>query len=254
MRQNITRVRAGISALLLVSSGVLCSCDSLHYTEEQEDKISNYAAQIVLKHDKKYKYSFLPAINDEGGSYEQEVQEETDEIISTEEATTVTTDYTGENTTSEYSGDGNSSGTGITDINQAIHIGDGINISYTGYDVVSTYPTDDSEETFVIKAVGDSTLLIVKFDVKNTTSQDINVNFMENGRRNKGIVNESKKYNAQLTLLLDAMNTFEGTIGAGQSRQLVLIFQTQLGSTADLSKLSVSVTDESGEENIIDLK
>lgn len=251
MKPNIWRFRAGMTALLLITSGLLCSCESLEYTEEQEDKISHYAAQVVLKHDKKYKYIFLPAINDSVSSV-QETEEDTGLLPETE--TTAVIDD-GQGFAEQPSGDGTVNiGTDYTDINQVLQVADGISISYAGYDVVATYPTDNAEDLFVIKAVGDSHLLVVRFDVKNTTSQDINVNFMENGKRYKGIVNESKKYNAQLTLLLDAMNTFEGVIPAGQSIPLVLIFQTQLGSNEDLTQLSVSVTEDSGEEKMINLK
>lgn len=249
MRRNIFNRRIRAAALLLVVSTLLCACgsDSLGYTEEQEDVIANYAAQVVLKHDKKYMYSYLPDIKDDMKETQSTV--DSSEQIIEPETEQYTTDSSESNHTEQQGG---YSDTETVALNQVFGV-EGLDIQYAGYDVVSTYPTDDSEEVFVIKAVSDSSLLVVKFAVINNTSQDITVNFMENGKRYKGIVNEMKKYNAQLTLLLDALNTYEGTIPAGTGTQLVLIFQTQLGSTADLSKLSVAVSDDSGAERVVSL-
>ena len=93
------------------------------------------------------------------------------------------------------------------DVTSALHLPDGVTAQYVDYDVVDQYPDDSSTDIFVMKAVENSKLLIVKFNISNTTSQDISINIMSSVQKFKGIVNDAKKYNAQLTLLLDALNT-----------------------------------------------
>lgn len=227
-----------LSAMLSVT--FLTACESLDYTEEQEDIIANYAANIVLKHDVKYKYNYITDI--------EETETTTNNQMSGEYETTA--------------GNGNQSGqesgnTGqiVESIAQAFEIPAGIQADFVDYSVVSSYPSGNSENNvFVMKAVENSNLLVVKFRLTNQTAQDIPVNLMANGKKYKGILNESKKYNAQLTLLLDALNTYEGVIAAGEGKELVLVFQTQLDSKEDVKTLSVSVSDDNGQEKTIKLK
>ena len=120
--------------------------------------------------------------------------------------------------------------------------------------ITDIYPTGDSDDIFVMKAVADSNLLVLKFRITNTNATDVNVNFMANEKKYKGIVDNSKKYNAQLTLLTDALNTYEGKIGANSSLELVLIYQSQIEAKEDIRSISVSVSNNLGEENTIYLK
>lgn len=228
----------------MMSVVFLSSCESLDYTEEEEDIIANYAANLVLKHDVRYKYNYVT-----------DLENETETTSFLQEA--VENETTQENVNNE--GQGVQSGVGNGDIfeniSQAFELPEGIQTDYVDYSVVSSYPSDNSENNvFVMKAVENSNLLIVKFRLMNQTSQDISVNLMSNGKKYKGILNENKKYNAQLTLLLDALNTYEGVISAGEGKELVLVFQTQLDSADDVRTLSVSVVDEAGKEKILNLK
>ena len=56
------------------------------------------------------------------------------------------------------------------------------------------------------------------------------------------------------TLLLDALNTYEGTLKAGTSQTLILVYQTQLDEKDDVKSLSVELTDISGNESVLNLK
>ena len=250
MRKNTHYFKKKTAIILSVvtTALLLTACDSLEYTEEQEDLIANYAANVVLKHDKEYKYNYVTDLAEEETSrFESETQgEET-------ETTVVTDDGNGNGTGSSETVIG--SGENAETIAQAFGLPDGILVEYADYSVVGTYPSGDSaNNVFVMKAVDNSNLLVVKFRLTNQTSQDVAVNLMQNGKKYKGIVNETKKYNAQLTLLLDALNTYEGTITAGSAQELVLVFQTQLESYDDVRNLSVSVVDDSGTEKVINLK
>lgn len=228
-----------ISAMLSVM--FLSSCESLDYTEEEEDIIANYAANLVLKHDVKYKYNYVIDLENET------------------ETTTVHNEAAEDETTAgnvnNEGQSGISNGETVESISQAFELPEGIQADYVDYSVVSSYPSDNSgNNVFVMKAVENSNLLVVKFRLTNQTAQDISVNLMSNGKKYKGILNESKKYNAQLTLLLDALNTYEGVISAGEGRELVLVFQTQLDSADDVRTLSVSVVNDAGDEKVLNLK
>lgn len=218
----------------------LTGCESVKYTEEQEDIIANYAANLLLKHDERYKYNYI-----------------SEEDITTEAVTTDNSNF--ENETEAYTKNENvSEGNTISDsssITRAFNMPDGIKVEYLDYDIADRYPSDNSDDDlFVMKSVDNYRLLVVKFRATNTTDRDIAVNMMSSNSKYKGIVNDMKKYNAQLTLLLDALNTYEGTMTANSSKDFVLIYQTQIDSKDDVKSLSVAVTDTSDNETVIKLK
>ena len=229
MRYNKRIKPVVMVCLLCIGMVALTGCDSLDYTTEQEDVIANYAANILLRHDKNYKSDY----------------------ISEEETTTVDNSINGDG----INGDTNvGKVSSAEDVTSALHLPDGVTAQYVDYDVVDQYPDDSSTDIFVMKAVENSKLLVVKFNISNTTSQDISINIMSSVQKFKGIVNDAKKYNAQLTLLLDALNTYEGTLKAGTSQTLILVYQTQLDEKDDVKSLSVELTDISGNERVLNLK
>lgn len=238
------RIKNRIPIMVLIGSVfALTGCSSISYTPEQEDAIANYAADIVLKHDSKYG-------EDRIGEYE---------------TTTKPPESVPQQETQPNQGDGGNAGEGngntqvdtiatTGDITNAMKI-NGLSAEYVDYDVTDQYPSGDiANNTFVMKALENSKLLVVKFKLTNQTGQDVSINMMSDNRKYKGTVNDSKKYNSQLTLLMDALNTYEGTIANGSSQELVLVFQTQLDSKDDVNSLAISITDASGSEAVLKLK
>lgn len=247
MRYNKRIKPVVMVCLLCIGMVALTGCDSLDYTTEQEDVIANYAANILLRHDKNYKSDYI--------SEEDTTSKEEDTKVTEEETTAVDNSVNGDGKS-----DGNNSDTNVgnvssaEDVTGALHLPDGVTAQYVDYDIVDQYPDDSSTDIFVMKAVANSKLLVVKFNITNTTSQDISINIMSSVQKFKGIVNDAKKYNAQLTLLLDALNTYEGTLKAGTSQTLILVYQTQLDEKDDVKSLSVELTDISGNESVLNLK
>lgn len=241
---------AGIALLGMCSVG-LCSCaGSLNYTEEQEDIIANYAAEIVLKHDAEYKYNYYDSVSN------KDFEEETTIVVEEEQVTLPTPSVVPDNP-SESVNNSDNPNNGISDptsISSAFELPLGVNAEFVDYMITDRYPTESTQDVFVMKAVANSKLLVLKFRITNTNSSDSDVNFMANEKKYRGIVDDSKKYNAQLTLLSDALNTYEGKIAANSSKELVLIYQTQIDSKEDIRSIAVSVSSNIGEGNTIYLK
>lgn len=230
---------------------IVTGCTSINYTDEQVDVIADYAANLVLRHDENY-----------GKNY----------VIPTEEPTTVeqiptfaqeetydsnSQSSNGDNSSSDnqlMASDGSISISSSEDLTKALGL-NGLNAQYVDYYVTKEYPFENqSDALFVMKSVENNNLLVVKISVSNNTANDLGMNMLEGNRKYRGIVNDFKKYNAQLTLLLDALNTYEGTIKAGEKKEFVLVFQTQLDSKDDVSTLVVDITDGQGNTSTIRLK
>lgn len=242
-RKKLSKVVA--LSLTIASVFTLCSCaGKLEYTEQQEDVIADYMANLLLRHDVNYQYEYI-----------SEEETTTEEVTDEQEETTdlYAEEINGSqdvNSTPEMGGDNKVS---TDDLASALEMPEGISVKYDGYEVTDIF-SDDEDSLFVMKAVEGYRLLVVKFKVTNTTGEDISVNMMEKISKYKGIVNDNKKYNSQLTLFLNALNTFEGTISAGSTKTMFLLYQTQLDSAEQLSSLSVELTDKSDNKTIIELK
>lgn len=238
-------------ALIGTCSISLCSCmGSLNYTEEQEDVIANYAAEVVLKHDVEHKYNYYDSVSNKN------FEEETTVVIE-EEQTTVSVPSVIPDVPGEIVDNNDNTSHGISDsssISTAFELPAGVNAEFTDYMITDVYPTESSKDVFVMKAVANSKLLVLKFKITNTNQTDVDVNFMANEKKYRGIVDDSKKYNAQLTLLSDALNTYEGKISANSSKELVLIYQTQIDAKEDIKSIAVSVSSNTGEGNTVYLK
>lgn len=177
MRYNKRIKSVVMVCLLCIGMVALTGCNSLDYTTEQEDVIANYAANILLRHDKNYKSDYI--------SEEETTSKEEDTEVTEEETTTVDNSVNGDG----INGDTNvGKVSSAEDVTSALHLPDGVTAQYVDYDVVDQYPDDSSTDIFVMKAVENSKLLIVKFNISNTTSQDISINIMSSVQKFKGIV------------------------------------------------------------------
>lgn len=229
-----------MSAVLAGAIVSLAGCSELEYTEEQKDMIADYAAAVVLKHDVNYKDNYI----------------ETSEPATETESMTFGEDTTASQGDADTPNGGTSSETVATaeQLTQALGI-NGLSAEYIDYYVTDVYPFENQDSAlFVMKAVEKSKLLVVKFKISNPSGQDIAINMMAGERRYRGVVNETVKVNAQLSLLLDALNTFDGTIPAGTSQELVLVYQIQTETKEEIKSLVIDIADESGNSTKIKLK
>ncbi len=243
MKKRINR-NALVAMFFSIISISLCGCVKFEYTEEQEDIIANYAAKTVLRHDVNYRDRY---INEEGENIEETEPQ-------TEMETQKETEPGGEITDIPSNGENGSESNVESDLVKAFRLPEGISARFVDYDIVDRYSSDDDSDNVVIKALENGKIMVIKFEFTNTTNSDINLNMMSQIKKYKGIVNDVKKYNEQLTLLLNALNTYEGVLKAGRSNQFVLIYHTQIDKKEDVRTLSVALDYSDGSDSVIILK
>ncbi len=183
-------------------------------TEEEENLYADYAANLVLKYDKNY--------IDRMKSVELETEEET-------EATTQTGGTEESQAVAEMS------------MNDLLGL-QGVQIQPAGYEVASSYPSDSGELGMSMTSVKGCKLLVVKFSVTNTSGSDVNVSMIDKTIQYRGVLNGTVKVNAQVTALLNALNTYQGTIPAGGTEELVLVFQINEHDAENIQSLELNVT------------
>jgi len=198
----------------------------LDLSEEDRDLYAEYAANLLLKHDKNYidRMRYVePAEETEAEPVSQEpVTESPDNLQHPEDQT----------------------GTQVSDVmsmNDIFGIS-GLDIQPNGYEVTNAYPSNGSELGMSMYAIKGYKLLVYKFNVTNTAGSDVALNMLESKASYRGIINDSVKINIQTTALLDAFNTYHGTIPAGSTQQLVLISQINESDAENISSVKLSIT------------
>ncbi len=232
MKKKICLVLTAMACMMTA-----CSTVTSDLTEEQGDIIAEYAADLLLSYDKNYSGKYMEAeITTEEATFGEEIELTTKENSSdkdnkeTESSNEKATVPQQETTTEVV----------LSTLDDILKI-DGIDVAYKDFILTDTYPKQTKDAFFVMKAVKDTKLLIVRFDVKNVSDKDIALNIMKYNAKYRAVVNGKDKLVAQITLLLDAFNTYEGTIKANKSEELVLVFQTNVKNKADIKNLELDV-------------
>ncbi|NLL92729.1 MAG: hypothetical protein GX225_01085 [Clostridiales bacterium] len=233
------RIKRVLICFCVISMMVFATaCSSVELTSEEEGLYVDYAVNAVINHDKNYILKLKDV----------EIESETQTTWNSEGNSQSTT------TSGNPSGNDPEETTAFpveTDINSVISIS-GIDISYSGYEIVKSYPKENNM-AFIMKAVDGSNLVILKFNVTNTSSSDINLDFNKMDIKFKGIFNGQVKSNAQTTFLSNALNTYSGTVPAGSATELVLVYEIKESSLSSVSTIKLDIAN-AGTTDIIVLK
>ena len=225
---------AVLSVLVLSATGCV---EVIELDEEQADKFVQYSVYSVLQHDKNYLVKLENA--DDSFNKEPDVEEPTTENP------TVKPEGGGSQTGNKPTG-----GTATVDnLAQALEL-EGVSLTYKGFKVCSNYPEVDGIPAFVIKAVQGKKLVVLEFDMKNNSGNELNFDIASKDLYVKGIFNNSIKTNALVTLLPEALNTYKDNIPAGGTVSAVLVFEMSDGYVNNLSQVTVEVKSESGTKTV----
>ncbi len=233
-----------LCAIVVCAACLITGCSSVvsDMTEEQVDIAAEYAADLLLKYDKNYsdKYSEIETTTPAP-------------TFAPEEVYTKKPDSNGNNS-EKNNGEPSTTGSDTKQELSSIHsiLGlNGVEVVPTGFRVVDSYPDGDAGEAlFVMKPTKDYKLLIVSVKVTNISDKNQKINIMKDKPKFKAMLGQGEVMNAQITLLLDGFNTFEGVIKKGESQNMVLVYQTK---TTDIKDLSLNVICN-GKSGIITVK
>lgn len=225
------------AGLVLVMAISVTGCVKFE-TPERSELYVEYAANAVLKHDKNY--------IDRMQVVEVMAQEE---MTTSKQQTTVSNQET-QNGGSASNGQDDNSNQPIAALSMEQILGlQGITITPVGCETVNSYPDNGSELGMSMIAVKGYQLMIMKFQVTNVSGSDQNVDIRGKNAVYKGIIDDKVRLNVQVTALLDALNTWNGALAAGETKELVLVFQIHEADAENIGsvKLNVTCQDKQGE-------
>lgn len=220
--------------------------EALDLDETQQDKFVGYVVYSVLEHDKNY----MVGLNEVVEEVTDNVADDLDDEKPSVELPTV------EDSTSSSTGNNDitvdKEPAVTTTMDRALDV-DGVSVKYTGVIVDDVFPKAEGEPVFALKAYTGNKLVVLKFDVTNTTNSDITLDMVSKNLTIKGIFNKSIKTIAQVTLLPEALNTFKETIPAGKTVQTYLVFEMTETNANNLTSIVLDIKSSKG-TNTVNIK
>lgn len=213
---------------------MLTGCSAIELTDQEAGMISEYAAYVVLRHNRMYHARLQDEV------YETEPETVAPVIMQPEQST-------------DSSGSGSGSGglsseaEDLSTLAQALGL-DGFQVDYTGYDMMKSY----EDEYFSFSATSKNVLLVLRFDITNTGEQEAEANVLKNQLRFRCTVNREKRVGSQLTMLVNDLYSFKNTMAPQEKQEAILIFQVpeKFDNAVETLELTVKGNEESHKYNI----
>lgn len=247
--------RIGCLLVTVIMMLGLTGCGRELSTEENRI-IAEYAAELLLKYDRNYQSKYLD--EEDTTEFIQESQtgdvstEATTEKVTTEEASeeekkpdTEAPEAGREEENIPPSDDGS-----VQDIAAIVGL-EGISIVYNRCMFLDRYPSMDQDGAFIyLEADKGYKLVVVKFDMINTTSEDRQVDLLNSTLDYRLVLNESRAAKPMLTILMDDLGTFSAVVPADSEQSAVLVFQMSDTMIDKIEQLDIRVTYQNEEHTI----
>lgn len=232
--------------MTLAVSLLLCACadSSVNLSDADSKKVANYSSDILAQHNE----NSNSRVVDES-EVKKAYQKQLDLDISKQnfQAGQAAASESAAGSTSEAeTASGNEAAAPAMSLAQAIGVGD-FDIQYKGYDVAASYPsgTSDNDIYMGMSAAEGDELLILHFSITNSGSEDAECNILSLKPTFRVKIN-GEKNTVQQTILDNDLMTFDGTIPAGGSVDVVLISEVSEQKVADIQSLSLIVRSADG--------
>lgn len=209
--------------MLIVCSSLLSGCNQvMDLTEQETSLIAEYTAELLLKYDRNYTDRI-----DDGENVLSEVQEISGEEKAQETIAKKNTEISAKNNSAskEISKKEEVSISSEENLAKNLEI-DGITITCKDYLLTDKYPVTDEQGEFIhLDAAEGYQLLVLRFDVINTTEESITFSLLKKEIDYRVVCNGSLTAKAMLTILLNDLGTMETTVNPDEKQEAVLVFQ-----------------------------
>ena len=236
--RNIKMAAVAFTAIITLTG---CGTKLYDMTDAEQSLIANYSAYVVAKHN----------------IYQQDgMTNATEDTEDTEKVDEVSPDnsHLQDNKTSEAGNDKSSNSQKEPAASQEKKVSLAEATGYGSLDITYNGATESdvyNEGSYYSMTAGSgNTFAVMKFTLKNPTGEDINVDMFGNARTYKAAFPDGKEYTAEGTFLTYSLNTFQGTVKAGGSVDVVLLFKIPQGTACDNITMSVI---KDNEKSLIEL-
>lgn len=236
-------------AVLLIGAALWlagCGNEMPELTEEQLEAVGEYTVQLLLSHDRNYQSRLVDVELPEN----QTVSEVPREEIPGEEVFQETSapenqgmDPTEDTPVVNLAGEG-SGGQSTVSLEEALGLQSPMALTYTGYEILDSYPGDASAEYyFSIDAGMDSKLLVLHFTLQNQGEGTETADTLHQKPVIKVSVNGISTYSLT-TLLENDLSIYRENLDPGESRETVILAEYDSQALQDVASVEISVKNE----------
>lgn len=229
----------------MMLSMTACGNEIPDLTEEESQRVGEYAAVTLLKYDANNR-SRLVDPEMVIAKLEKEAAREAAKAAQEEEKA----EETGSTGTTEVT-----MPTAQEDITASMEeffgLPEGVSITYEDCMVTDSYPEDGAtDEYFALDASTGKKLLVLRFCLTNGTEQEEKMDLLNTNSRYIITVNDSIRANALTTMLPNDMSTYEETLEPGQSQELVLLLEVNEDVAGAVQTIALRLKNASNEYTI----
>lgn len=229
----------------MMLSMTACGNEIPDLTEEESQRVGEYAAVTLLKYDANNR-SRLVDPEMVIAKLEKEAAREATKAAQEEEKA----EETGSTGTTEVT-----MPTAQEDITASMEeffgLPEGVSITYEDYMVTDSYPEDGAtDEYFALDASTGKKLLVLRFCLTNGTEQEEKMDLLNTNSRYIITVNDSIRANALTTMLPNDMSTYEETLEPGQPQELVLLLEVNEDVAGAVQTIALRLKNASNEYTI----
>ena len=248
-KRAISTILLGFSLVLPLSG---CFNAIPEMTEEEEKMVVRYMADAVVQNDVSYQSRLLneeekeAALAEEARKAEELKKIEEEQRLKEEkkkaEEGANSSQAPAEVVEKVYS---------VSDMSNIMELED-VSFEYAGYETGEVYPMDIEDLGFGYSAHADSTLLVLSFNVTNTSSEDMELDLSKVKAKYRIKINDEKKYTPDFIPLNTIMTMFKDTVPAGSSVKLDLVYE--IPNDIDIDKLDLFLINSEKESFKINLE
>lgn len=238
-----------VGILFLACALAGCGGQMPELTEDQNEIITEYAVDLLLKYDKNYSNRLidLEAYREEQASLQARMEAQAAEDAAKAEAEAQAAEEAEES--AEAAANNTTVETSLISSIEEFYGIDGVVFKYAGYDLTYAYPeADELTAFFSMDATPGTELLVLKFLVTNISGGQKDLNMLDYGVRTRINVGAEVSENALSTMLLNDLQTYNGTLGADESTELVAVIEVPEGTPID--NVTMILRSESGNATI----
>ncbi len=209
-------------------------------SEEDEARVTQYMADLLLENDANYKSSYLDeAKKQQALVKEEEMRLKAEQIKKEEEAIKQKKEEANKPDEVEVSESTNNFDGEVDSLHEYLGF-EGVSFAYDGYQICSRYPDEEEVVTFAMTPSEGNEFVILNFTVINNTADSC---FLDVGAQSGYFtlcINESLQRRALTTLLETDLSIYYDAIEANAQENVVLVFEKPLD--VEVESLTLEVT------------
>lgn len=202
-------------------------------TDEQIYDVSEYVAITLMKYDASNRSRLVELDEDDFIEKEPVVTPEPEDVgMKPVEDTPVIDATTGQEIQEQEP------------VETVLALPEGLKLTYLGYEITDSYPNDGENSYFSLLATRGNKLLVLKFEVTNTSDAEVAVDLLSSDERFLVTVNGEYTRRALTTMLDNDLTTYMGTLKGMEGADAVLLIEVSEEVANSISSVDIKVQNE----------